>query len=547
MILHSFDNMATGNQNMCSPVNEISEQTKNDNDSKKLKTALLYLSEDDLFWKGDLTSLKKFVEVDLHIDGRWSSPRGETTQFSNPEFFLKWHGPVEEKLSITQDNDENELYSTLKSYATLTKSTNDENQNTTINHVSVRSEDEAVQAELAYKNDRCEQCKHHQEETHKLVTLIAEIIKKQDNDRDYYNQMAAENDAKIKALVKYNNKMAAEIESLKANVEETSNDNVIIKSVLDIKQGEWTKVEHLKSPGSEKSTESAKEESGKTNIYNRFQALCDENIIVNTDEIPVENGEANSVIKEQITDYRKKQTTKFQISKDERNLKKTPKGKVNQKIHNKSNTNQPITEKTDLVIGDSMVKNIDSRKLERAARRKVVCHSYSGATVRQIQAKVNEHWNEDHHYERIVIHVGTNDLAREEPNEVVEKMETLINEVKVHTKEVAISSVVKRYDGKVKASSITQYNKLLHSLCVKHKITFIDNDCIDKTMLNRSNLHLNRNGDKALGSAFCMYLKPKHTPIIPRSNNDHFLWETHGHRRKDWLMYLRYVKQVLNH
>ena len=44
-------------------------------------------------------------------------------------------------------------------------------------------------------------------------------------------------------------------------------------------------------------------------------------------------------------------------------------------------------------------------------------------------------------------------------------------------------------------------------MCVKHKITFINNDCIDLQLLNRSNLHLNKNGDRALGSAFCTYLK----------------------------------------
>ena len=92
-------------------------------------------------------------------------------------------------------------------------------------------------------------------------------------------------------------------------------------------------------------------------------------------------------------------------------------------------------------------------------------------------------------------------------------METLIEKVKVHADEVAVSSVVKSYDNKVKASNITHYNNLLHKLYITHKIAFIDNDCIDKSLLNRSNLHLNRNGDKALGSAFCAYLKPRNNSI----------------------------------
>ena len=201
----------------------------------------------------------------------------------------------------------------------------------------------------------------------------------------------------------------------------------------------------------------------------------------------------------------------------------------------------------DLVIGDSMVKNIDSKKLERAAKQKTVCHSYSGATVEQIHQKIEEYWNEDHNYQRVVIHVGTNDLAREKPEEVAKKMETLITKVKTHANEVAASSVIRRYDNKVRASNITNYNNLLHQLCIKHNINYIDNDCIDRSMLNGSNLHLNKHGDKSLGGAFCAFLKPKRIPVPPTSyRNEHFLWEASNHQRRDWSMYLKHVKKILN-
>ena len=47
----------------------------------------------------------------------------------------------------------------------------------------------------------------------------------------------------------------------------------------------------------------------------------------------------------------------------------------------KKTTQNTIQERNVLLIGDSMVKNIDYKKLERAARKKTVCHSYSGAKV----------------------------------------------------------------------------------------------------------------------------------------------------------------------
>ena len=69
----------------------ICKNSRQENDGStenKLKSSFLYILEDDLFWKGDLESLKEFVKADLQIDGRWSSARGrgESIQFSNPDF-----------------------------------------------------------------------------------------------------------------------------------------------------------------------------------------------------------------------------------------------------------------------------------------------------------------------------------------------------------------------------------------------------------------------------------------------------------------------------
>ncbi len=155
-----------------------------------------------------------------------------------------------------------------------------------------------------------------------------------------------------------------------------------------------------------------------------------------------------------------------------------------------------------------------------------------GATVEQIAAKFDEHVIEESSYGRVIIHVGTNDLARTQPDRVIKNMEALITKVKTKGKEVAVSGIIKRYDNKVRPNNINSYNNLLHKLCIKHKIAYIDNECIVKSMLNRSNLHVNKNGDRALGSAFCTFLKPKQSPNSPsRNNNEHFLWKGYGRLR----------------
>ena len=58
--------------------------------------------------------------------------------------------------------------------------------------------------------------------------------------------------------------------------------------------------------------------------------------------------------------------------------------------------------------------------------------------------------------------------------------------------------VVRRYDNKVKPNTITYCNNLLHQLCIDHKIAYINNDCIEKRILNISNLDLNKSLRKCL-------------------------------------------------
>ena len=328
--------------------------------------------------------------------------------------------------------------------------------------------------------------------------------------------------------------MAAEIETLKATVDETSNDNAVIRSALEIKQGEWTKVEHTKSANMDKKPNDRITDDTSLHNQNRFTPLN----IAESQEAASEEIQVDSGIKAQITNYRAKQQAKFKKTK-QKEAKKKPNDEIRPAIkEHKSTTSKNGKENINLVIGDSMVKHIDNNKLTKAAKRNTVCHSYSGATVEQIATKFEQHSKENHSFDRVIIHVGTNDLVHTQPDKVAQNMESLIVRVKSQAKQVAVSSVVRRYDNKVKPIIISSYNNLLHNLCIKHKIAYIDNDCIENSMLNRSNLHLNTNGDRALGSAFCAFLKPRQIPNSSTSHNSgHFLWKSWEHQRRDRSMY----------
>ena len=51
---------------------------------------LKMLSNLRLSWTGDLTSLKTFVEVDLNLEGIWSSSGGEKKLFVAENVTIQW-------------------------------------------------------------------------------------------------------------------------------------------------------------------------------------------------------------------------------------------------------------------------------------------------------------------------------------------------------------------------------------------------------------------------------------------------------------------------
>ena len=157
---------------------------------------------------------------------------------------------------------------------------------------------------------------------------------------------------------------------------------------------------------------------------------------------------------DQILEYRSKARSKFSSQKNKQTKVERKQSKTTTEPASKKHEGKPEKQdKRTLVIGDSMVKNIDQQKIQRAAGDQSVVHSYSGAKVDQIITKIKNGIMKDQ-FETVILHVGTNDLVHKDP-ELVAKMDRLITETKSKVRKVAVSSVVKRYDGRVAASSIT--------------------------------------------------------------------------------------------
>ena len=94
-------------------MNDSINMSFGDEVSKNASNFVSKLSIDDsgYLWKGNPEQLRCFVQDDLNLTGKWSSPGGERKVFTSltEGIKLKWSGPMRKRLIIVNDTKENLL------------------------------------------------------------------------------------------------------------------------------------------------------------------------------------------------------------------------------------------------------------------------------------------------------------------------------------------------------------------------------------------------------------------------------------------------------
>ena len=143
-----------------------------------------------------------------------------------------------------------------------------------------------------------------------------------------------------------------------------------------------------------------------------------------------------------------------------------------------------IKKKTVLIIGDSMVNGIEESKLSKS--RHIRVQPLSGAKIEDLQANINELLHKD--LEKIVLHAGTNNSTNDTPEDIFEKLKTLVGTIQSSLPEcnVIVSNIIKRTDNQKANAVCEKVNRLLKSssLCV------LDNNNIKEKYLGKRGLHL---------------------------------------------------------
>ena len=170
----------------------------------------------------------------------------------------------------------------------------------------------------------------------------------------------------------------------------------------------------------------------------------------------------------------------------------------------KKNNKKTKVKKNIVVVGDSIIKNVNGRDVSRGDSVKIRPHPWASAEDLNDHIKPAIRKNPD----IVVIHTGTNDLQNN--CNIVEKAKKLISAVKEVDKDnsvkIAFSSIINRGDEDFKDKT-NDANSKLKNYCNSAGMGFIDNSNIDGSSLNRGKLHLNRKGAAALAKDLCRFVR----------------------------------------
>ena len=162
---------------------------------------------------------------------------------------------------------------------------------------------------------------------------------------------------------------------------------------------------------------------------------------------------------------------------------------------------QPKVEKNIVVIGDSIMKNVNGRDLSRVNSVKIRPHPGASTDdpIDHIKPAIRK--NPD----IVVIHTGANDLQNN--CNIVKKAKKLVSAVKEvdkdNSRKIAFSSIINREDEDFKDNINDVNNKLKKTSAIQQVWILL----AIQILMDRGKLHLNRKGTAALAKIFFRFLR----------------------------------------
>ena len=172
----------------------------------------------------------------------------------------------------------------------------------------------------------------------------------------------------------------------------------------------------------------------------------------------------------------------------------------NQAENAEADNKKPYSKPEVILTGDSIVRNIHGWMMSR--NKSVKVNSFPGATTEDMVSYLNPLINRK--LDHILLHVGTNNLATDSPQEIAENIAALTKLIIDRGIECSVSEILKRNDYLSLVGE--EVNRILRNI-LPDNVKLICNDSIGHNHLNSSGVHLNKRMTGALAYNFIQFIK----------------------------------------
>ena len=160
------------------------------------------------------------------------------------------------------------------------------------------------------------------------------------------------------------------------------------------------------------------------------------------------------------------------------------------------------------LIGDSAIKGIRRNELNHhVSHMSTLVKIFPGATTDDMDSYIVPILKRQP--DALIIHCGTNDLRKDDPETNAKKITDIALESKKMVKHIAVSSILARGDPDLMEGKRLQVNSLLVKSLAENEIHCIRHQNIDhewRLLLFDEGIHLNNEGTNVLGQNFVNYI-----------------------------------------
>lgn len=520
--------MAEGGAPVVSDLNDAYIVEISQSESTK---SLFITSKGKLKWNGSFNSLQQFVDEILNIKGKWSSPGGGSKVLQGDEIIIRWYYGNNNTLTLAgscADELKLKLNSLANSYFESTEDFEDKEEGDGQLKLKPNEMPNGSPEGNGKNNDdpfhiftneiKCKFTALQNELNKRIDALSAELqlVKTRDqanHHEDYMSALKKENSD----LREENRELKEKIANLtliasdlNTKVKETEHENRSLITTIKLLHNDLLLRNKNVTQNFEDDNQNQEATSEREQPFTEVTSC--KNKKTTKKPIPV------TIIRESDTEEKEEvvNTSEFEAVSGAVNTGQIPEKQnidltaevgipnVSTEVVGGSNRNKKPSKRSTVIIGDSIVKHIDPKKL---SQRPVQKFTYPGKTCEEISEAIdNIKVNSDPSH--VIIHSGTNNLPIDSVEICAAKVKNLAVKVKAKypNSKIGVSGLIYREDISVDQRR-TEVNEKLKQLSVDYDFCYIDNTVIDSTCLNGSKLHLNNKGTSLLATQFIKFLR----------------------------------------